>query len=324
MQLNPFDGKKVLIAGASGLTGHNLFNYVEFLCADVIGTYFDTPVKFSDGRDMFHMVDFTERIPTKRFFERFKFDYVFICCAKTYNAFVCESNPSSMILPNITMVSNILEKCLEHKVGKVVYISSSTVYQPFNGKITEDELDLNQDPHNLYMGVGWMKRYVEKLCEFYRQQGLAIDIVRPTNIYGRYDKTDETVSHVLPALIMRALRNEDPYKVYGTGNPIKNFIHVDDFVRDVTIIAAYGDGNGVYNLCSDEENSIACAVNVILKEVGYSPKVEYLGTEDKIPYKAVSRQKFDKAFGKQTYIKLDKGIKDLIQWFSLLPQTPKI
>jgi GDP-L-fucose synthase len=319
-----FEGKRVLVCGASGMTGYNLYDYMKLLCADVIGTYHSHSVDYADSRPMFFKVDFDSKKDTEDFFNEFEFDYVFICCAKTYNVFMCESNPESMVLSNINMVGNILSNCLRKKVSKVVYISSSTVYQPSSAILSETDLDLNINPYDIYMGVGWMKRYAEKLCEFYSNLGLSISVARPTNIYGRYDKTDLSCCHVVPALIMRSLEKEDPFTVYGTGNPVKNLINVSDLVKDLATIATSKNRFSVYNLCSDEYVSISSLVNMINFETGHFPReIRFTNTSDGIPERRLSRDKFDMEFGKQIYIPLRKGIEDTVQWYSLLRQTVK-
>lgn len=323
-----YDGKKVLVCGASGLSGRNLYELLLTYNAKVTGTYFSDNGYYSAGKGMFTQVDFTDPLATSNFFVLHQFDYVFICCAKTYNAQTCKDNPESMLLPNIQMVSNILSSALKNKVKKVLYISSATVYQPSSVPILEENLDWNQNPHSLYMGIGWCKRYIEKLCEFYSTRGLPTLIVRPTNIYGCYDKTDEKLCHVVPAFIMRALRMEDPYIVHSQGNGIKNFIHANDFVRDLARVMDGCDTHNVFNVCSNEEYSIAQVVHLIIEAVqkyhpSYKPEIRFEGKPDAIEYIGVKRSKLDSMLGKESYITLSKGLEDVVAWYSLLPQTPK-
>ena len=318
-----FEGKRVLICGASGMTGHNLFDFMQQFGAWVTGTY-HTRNDFTEGDNipLFNRVDFTNEIETKIFFDGgLPFDYVFICCAKTYNASTCKNDPQSMILPNISMVSNILSNCLRTQAGKVIYISSATVYQPSFNYLSEDDLDWNQNPHDLYMGIGWVKRYLEKLCEFYAGQGLETLVARPTNIYGRYDKTDTDKCHVVPALIMRALNGENPYTIFGSGKPQKNFIHCDDLTRDLAKVAAFGKGFDVFNLCSDEEVSINDIARMIFSRLQHFPKVEYVRTNvPEIAFRGLNRNKFDSMFGREPYKDIRDGIKDVIEWYSLSHQ----
>jgi GDP-L-fucose synthase len=322
-----YEGKKVLICGASGMTGHNLFDLMKMLGAEVHGTCLSRQCYYQDNMPMFEAVDLSQEVECDEFFVDSRYDYVFICCAQTYNAQMCVENPQAMVLPNIQMVGNILRNCLETGVKRVLYVSSATVYQPSYKVMSEEDLDLNADPNQLYMGVGWAKRYMEQMCRFYHELGLECVVVRPTNIYGRYDKTNEKINHVIPALIMRALRKEDPFRVYGNGRAIKNFIHANDFVRDLAKVMAFYKTPDPINLCSDQEVSINEVVDHIIAHVRaldpkYQPQIIHTSQAvDRVPYRALSRKKFDALFGKDEYKPIKAGLKDVIEWFSLSPQT---
>lgn len=323
---NGFEGKKVLICGASGLTGHNLFDMMEVLGAKVTGTCFSNQDFYTDGEKVFKQVDFTVAREVHNLVSTDAFDFVFLCAAQTYNAQVCKDNPQCLILPNLTMVSNVLEASLQNRVSKVMYVSSATVYQPHNKPIAETELNLNKNPHNIYMGIGWVKRYLEKLCEFYSARGLKTIIVRPTNIYGRYDKTDETKCHVLPAFIMRALREENPFIIKSLGDGIKNFIHVNDLTRDMAKAMLTDKNFDVFNLTSDEYFSIGQVVDLVIKSAkqikpDYNPNIRHEGYPDVVSFVGLNREKFDKVCGRETYIPLVQGISEVMEWFFLSLRT---
>jgi GDP-L-fucose synthase len=305
---NFFKDKKVLVCGASGMTGHNLYDYLKANGINVSGT------THSKCIPEFIQCDFTKFDDALRVTK--DIDYVFICCAKTYNAQTCMTNPQSMILPNIQMVSNILEASLRNKVKRALYISSATVYQPSFKVLSEEDLDWNENPAHIYMGVGWVKRYLEKLCEFYTSIGLPVSVIRPTNIYGKYDKSDEKFSHVVPALIQRALKKESIFKVYGNGLAVKDFIYVDDLVRDTIKLLMSGYTQPV-NICSEIDTTIKDLANTIVALMGYCPKIEFTSnTIDNVPYKRISRRKFDALFGRDSYTPLVCGLEETIKWFS--------
>lgn len=310
---NFYNGKKVLVCGASGMTGRNLFELFKNMNIDVYGT------QLSKGFDDLETVDLTDKNRVDALISGIRPDFVFICAAKTYNMAVCKKDPQSMVLPNISMVGNTLESCLNNDVKRVLYISSATVYQPSYKVLAEEDLDLNQEPHDVYLGVGWMKRYAEKLCKFYSSIGLQTVVVRPTNIYGRYDKNDDSVSHVVPALIQRALRREDPFVVYGNGRSVKDFIYVMDFVEDLATVMALHSTPDPINICSGELISIRDVVRLIIKNTGLSLShdIKYTSTKhDAVPFRGISNQKFLALFGNKSYTKFETGLKETIQWFS--------
>lgn len=304
-----FNSKKVLICGASGMTGRNLYEYLYKNGVNVIGTAYSRLAPEIIQADL---TKFEDALRVTR-----DINYVFICCAKTYNAQTCLENPQSMVLPNIQMVSNLLEASLQNKVEKVLYISSATVYQPSFKVLSEEDLDLNKNPADIYMGVGWVKRYIEKLCEFYSGLGLKTVVIRPTNIYGKYDKCDEKFSHVVPALIQRALRKESTFVVKGNGLAVKDFIYVDDLIRDMLKVFMNYDKCDPINVCSEVETSIKDLAGAIVAIVGYCPKMEFINKGiDPVPYKRISRKKFDTLFGRDSYTPLITGLKQIIEWYS--------
>lgn len=323
-----FVGKSVLVTGASGLTGRNLYDVLKKEGANVEGTCLLRRSPHVDGTPAFYSVDFTDKSQTDRFFYQFNFDYVFICCAQSYNADVCKNNPEALILPNIAMAVNILAACAKYRVSKVMYMSSATVYQPSSLPLDEDELDLCRNPHTLYLSIGWVKRYIEKLCEFYATRGLLTLIVRPTNIYGKYDKTELDHCHVVPAFVMRLLSGENPLVVKTRGDGVKNFIYVDDLVRDMLRIMFQSEESAVYNLTSDEYISIRQVALVCLKEIQQRFNDPHRGVvfsniSDAIPFIGLDRNKLDSTFGRKKYISFETGIKEVITWYSLLPQTQR-
>ena len=96
------------------------------------------------------------------------------------------------------------------------------------------------DPHDVYFAAGWMKRYAEILCRTYAEkiaQPMPTVVVRPSNVYGPYDKFDFAVSHVTAALIRRVVERHNPLEVWGTGEDIRDLIYVDDFIEG--LLAAF-------------------------------------------------------------------------------------
>ena len=109
--------------------------------------------------------------------------------------------------------------CLLHNVSFHCKVTTLSLY----------DLDLNLPPYELYLGIGWVYRYLEKLAKYYfLKRNLKIGIIRTANIYGPYDRFDDIKSHVIPALIKRALKNENPFVVWGDKKTTRDFVYVDD------------------------------------------------------------------------------------------------
>ncbi|MDD5489581.1 MAG: NAD-dependent epimerase/dehydratase family protein [Candidatus Moranbacteria bacterium] len=309
-------GKKFLVAGGTGLVGANLTQRLKNLGADVLSSYFSKPPSFL--REIYKNFDFTkfedclEAVKNR--------DYVVICAAQSFGAKMMKENPTVSILPNLKINAGLLEACRLNKVGKVVLLSSSTVYPEADYPISEDQLDLNASPYELYFGVGWLNRYIEQLAKFYaKTYGMKIGILRPTNIYGPFDKFDDEKSHVLPALIKRAFKKENPFIVWGDGSAVRDFIFVDDFIDDLLKILENYCVCDPVNVGSGEELSVKAAVGVILDVCGHKAVPRYDETKPTaIPYRMLNLKKFESLFGKQERTPFEEGIKKTVDWYKSL------
>lgn len=304
--------KNVLVAGGTGLIGMNLSQRLSALGANVLSSY-HSRMPLSNARyERFDFTDFDDCLTATR-----DMDYVFICAAQTFGAKMMKEQPTALVRPNLLINSGLLEACRVNRVERTIFISSSTVYQEAFHPIREDELDLNRPPYPLYLGVGWMKRYIEQLAKFYVQRyGMQIGIVRPTNIYGPHDKFDDETSHVLPALIRRAIAEERPYVVWGDGYTVRDFLYVDDFIDDLLdVLDRYCVGDPV-NVGSGSSITIREAVGVILDACGHDVIPAYDPTKpNAIPYRMVSLVKFQSLCGIKPRTSFAEGIGKVVAWY---------
>jgi len=303
------DKGKILVTGASGFIGRNLYDTLKTVGYDVIGT------QYSKHMGDLITCDLTSYNQARRILDGV--DYVFMVATKTYGAHTCTNDPCALVREGIIMNANLLDACYKKRVKKVIFISSSVVYQDAFKPLSEEDLDLNKDPYPLYMGVGWVKRYTEQLCRFYSKLGMEINIVRPTNVYGKYDKLEEEKSHFVPAVISRAIKRDNPFIVWGTGNNQKDLIYIDDFIRDILLVFKKHKGIDPINICSGELHSIKEIVETILDIRQHKVNIIYDTTKpDSVPYKCILKNKFNSLFGKQKYTPLREGLEKTIDYFS--------
>lgn len=243
-------------------------------------------------------------------------DYVFHCAAHTAGAQEIVSNPVALIIPNIFMNSLLLDAAAKSKVRKFLFMSSSAIYPELDTPISEDKGFVGDPPSN-YFGVGWMKRYAEKLAEFYsKRYGMEVIIIRPSNIYGPYSGFDLESAHVLPALIRKFVEGQDPLEVWGTPDVVRDFIYVDDFVRGALLAFEKSFGFDIYNIGTGELYTIGEAVNII------SELTEYRGTIVYNPVKptTIFQRKIDVSkatnnLGFHADIPFREGLKRTIEWY---------
>jgi len=308
-------GRRVLVAGAAGLAGSALLDRLYGLGAEVRGTFHErAPALLPEHHlraDLTRLDDCL--VATARMQD------VVICAAQTFGAQIMRDEPTRLVLPNLQIHSNLFEACRINGVERVLVISSSTVYQEAFRPLREDELDLNRQPFALYQGVGWMKRYVEELARFYHDRyGVGVAIVRPSNIYGPRDKFEDDRSHVLPALIKRALARETPFVVWGNGAAVRDFLFVDDFVDDLLAVLSLERPFRCdpLNLASGSELAIREAVRTILDVCRHDATPQYDPTKpDAIPYRMLDTTKADAILGRRDRTPFRAGIEQTVRWY---------
>tara|TARA_R100001015_G_C4608036_1_gene163198 strand:+ start:138 stop:1046 length:909 start_codon:yes stop_codon:yes gene_type:complete len=294
---------RVLVTGASGLIGSNLFQKLKDDGYDVIGI----STKDGDLRDK----DYCDKV-TK------DVDVVFHCAANTSGAHVMQKSPLSHVTPNVVMNVNFMESCYLSGVKKFIFMSSSVVY-PYTAEKpnTEDEFIFG-DIYEKYFAVGWMKRYTEKLCEMYSNflnPSMQCVVVRPANIYGPGDKYDER-SHVLPATIMKVVNKHNPIEVWGDGKDIRDFIHIDDFVRACIIIMNKVDSYDIFNVGSGVGKSVDDILFNCMELEGYNTEVIYNSDKPSmIPIRLLDVSKIKDKLGFETKISLKEGLRKTIKWY---------
>lgn len=157
------------------------------------------------------------------------------------------------------------------------------------------------------------------MCEYYNKQyGTHFIAVMPTNLYGPYDNFDLESSHVIPALIVKiynAYRANSPTcEVWGTGNPRREFLHVDDLAQALLLLMNTYDSNGIVNIGSGQDLSIRELVTLIKNSIGYEGEIVWNSSQpDGTPRKLLNIDTLI-SMGWQPQISLFDGLIDTISW----------
>ena len=311
-----FKNKKVFVAG--GRTGFVGTNVAKALLAEGATVYVhslnpDKPSNFAlKTPNLFELtgdLSVSATVPSG-------IDYVFHCAAHTSGAHEMTTNPVAQITSNVFMNSLLLDSAAKSKVKKFLFISSSAVYPDFDIPISEDKA-FEGDPGGNYFGPGWMKRYTEKLAEFYfKWYGIEVIIIRPSNIYGPYSGFDLETAHVLPALIRRFVEKQDPLEVWGTPDVVRDFIYVDDFVRGALLAFGKSSGFDVYNIATGKLHTIGEAVDIIKELTEYAGTITYNSLKPMtIRQRKIDISKASKALSFQANTSLLEGLKRTIEWY---------
>lgn len=310
-----YKGRAVLVTGATGLIGSQVVEDLLRLGARVVATLHSSPAVVEDPRIDYRRVDLARKEDCAAAVRGC--EMAVFAAANTSGALVMRDNPVAHITENLLINAQLLEACRGAGLERILYVSSSTVYPVLDHPRKEEEA-FSGDPHPAYMGVGWMKRYVEKLCAFYAQRfGLKVAIVRPTNVYGPRDKFDFQTSHVLPALIRRAIEGADPYEVWGDGTAVRDFIYVSDMVEALLrALETRADGQAI-NVGSGREVTIRESVELILKLTGRSgTRVVYDASKPTTLHKqSVDVSRARDLLGLEPGVSLGEGLKRTIDWY---------
>lgn len=313
-----FRGKKVLVAGGAGFVGANLITRLLSLGVDVRATLHRKDPVVIDNRIEYVKCDLLKMDDCRKIVS--DVDYVFVCAANTSGAAVMASTPLVHVTPNIIMNAQMLEAAYLANVGKFIWLSSSAAYPPSgNRPVREDEM-FKGDPYDTYFGVGWMKRYTEILCRLYSEKlknPMKTVVLRPSNIYGPYDKFDFATSHVMAATIRKVVERHNPIRIWGNGDDIRDLIYVDDFIDALILAAEKVDAFDPINIGFGKGYSIKEILHTALKIDGFEDaKVIYDVTKPSmIPIRLIDTKKAEEVLGFKAITDLREGIRKTIEWY---------
>lgn len=312
-------GKRVFIAGATGLAGSAILKQLLIHAPSVsIRALSNQTEPFLINEHIEYVrADLTSPEECRRAVTGC--DCAVMAAAKTSGAGVLTTQPWQQINANLFMNATLLQTLAEAGVKRLVMVGSASLYQNFEGYIREDQLDLNQDPPEAYMGVGWVTRYIEKLCAFWqRQSGLDIVMVRASNIFGPYSRFNPQTSNFIPALIRKAVDRLDPFEVWGSPDVTRDVIYADDFARAVVMLLEREDiCFDVFNIGSGVITTVGDVLGWALKYAGHTPSRIVYNDErpSTIPFRALDCSKAHDVLGWTPEYTVEQGIENTVEWW---------
>ncbi len=313
-----FAGKNILIAGAAGFLGTNLAIALASRGARLRLTTHQKALQVESQGAEIVQADLRQPEHCARVVAGM--EYVFLCAAHTSGAAVIRTTPLVHITPNVLINTLMLEAAHRARVAKFCFISSGAAYPPTDDRpVGEDEM-FNGDPHDVYFAAGWMKRYAEVLCRTYAEkiaQPMPALVVRPSNVYGPYDKFDFAVSHVTAALIRRVVERHRPLEVWGTGGDIRDLIYVDDFVQGLLAAFAVDGPYLALNLCAGKGHSVRQILEQIMAVDGFGDAdVRYDPSRPStIPVRLMDNSAARRLLGFEAKTTLADGLRRTIEWY---------
>lgn len=312
---------KFLITGGAGFIGSNYLHYVTdkykndyFVCLDALtyaGNY--NNIKDLEEKDNYKFVkgDITDRVFIDKLFNDEKFDVVINFAAESHvdNSI---SNPEIFLITNIIGTEILMDASIKYNVKRYHQISTDEVY----GDLPLDRKDLlfmEDTPLHTSSPYSTSKASADLLVmAYYRTYGLSVTISRCSNNYGPYQFSEK----LIPLTIMKALNNEK-IPVYGTGENVRDWIHVHDHNVGVDLIVRNGKVGEVYNLGGHAERRNIDIVKTILKQMGKSEDLITFVEDRKghdLRY-AIDSSKVEKELGWKSTYTFEEGIKETIDWY---------
>src|SRR5215831_3162320 len=246
--------------------------------------------------------------------------YIFMAAAKVGGVLANNTYRAEFIYDNLMIQTNIIHASWINGIKKLMFLGSSCIYpklapQPLKEDyLLTGELEYTNEPYAIAKIAGI------KACDAYRSQyGCNFISVMPTNLYGPNDNYDLEKSHVLPALIRKiheAKTNKSPSVVlWGTGTPLREFLHVDDLANACFFLMQNYDEPGLINIGTGEDISIKDLALLIKDIIGYDGDIEHdLSKPDGTPRKLMDVGKINR-LGWKARIGLREGIEKVYREF---------
>ena len=301
---------KILIFGSNGLVGSSLKMELPNILSDASITS-----STRKDADLFSLQE------TKKIISDIKPDIVINAAAKVGGIHANNTQRTEFILDNLKININILESLIPFSNIKLINLGSSCIY-PLGAKIPIQENSLlsgKLEPTNSPYAMAKLTA-IEMGDALTKQHGHQIINLMPTNLYGPNDNFSETSSHVIPGLIARMhrakLNSEPVFKVWGTGKPLREFLHVNDLSNAIGFIIKNNlFSEQVLNVGSNQEISISDLVLEIKNIINYQGEIIFDDSmPDGNPRKLLDSSKLNK-YGWESKIKLSDGLKNVYDWY---------
>jgi len=247
------------------------------------------------------------------FLERERPDYIFCAAARVGGIQANNDYRAEFLFQNLMVETNLIHGAWLAGIDHLLFLGSSCVYprdcpQPIREEyLLSSALEHTNEPYAVAKIAGI------KMCETYNDQyGTHYTSVMPTNLYGPNDHYDLANSHVLPALMRKTheamLNGDRTLTVWGSGNPMREFLHVDDMADACVFLMEHGVDHGIYNIGTGVDVSIRELAEIMMRTVGFQGEIVFDASKpDGTPRKwlDVSRMK---ALGWHARISLEAGI----------------
>lgn len=298
---------RVVVAGSNGLAGSAIVEKFNSENHEVIGI----------NRKI---VDLLNRKDTIDFIADKKPDLIVDAAAKVGGIGANSNFPVDFLSQNLQIQTNLMDAAHKAKVKNFIFLGSSCIYPRNCGQPIKEEYLLNGPLEESNSAYAVAKIAGIELIKSYRKQfGYHWISLMPTNLYGPKDNFNLETSHVLPALIRRFVEGTQnklgSIKLWGSGNPKREFLHADDLADAIYFLHDKFDENRHLNIGTGQEISILELANLISRLTGFDGNIAWDNSKhDGTPRKVLDISKLSR-LGWKPKINLEYGLKETIEWF---------
>lgn len=263
-------------------------------------------------------LDLCNQVAVREFFDRERPEYVVLAAAKVGGILANKTQPAEFLLENLQLQNNVISEAYAHGVKKLCFLGSSCIYPRETACPIKEEALLTGPLEPTNEGYALAKIAGYKLCLYLsREHGFRTISLMPCNLYGTNDNYHPEHSHVFPALIRRfveAARSGAPeVTLWGTGTPLREFLHVDDLAEAVYFLLQHHEDPEIVNVGYGSDITIRELAEKIAAAAGYQGRIAWDasrpdGTQRKLMDSAKAR-----SLGWAPKISLDDGVQRTIQ-----------
>jgi GDP-L-fucose synthase len=306
------ESKRILVTGGTGLIGKEL---VELLLTKnpehIRIVSLDDPIRSTEGCE-FLQLDLRDPYNCAEAIN--DMDIVFHLMGNKGSPKMAKERPADMFVSHLLCNTNMMDAAYQKGIEWYLYTSSVGVYAPAEVMTEEDVWKTFPSLHDWF--PGWAKRMGELQAEAYAIQNSwnRTSIVRPANVYGRYDNYDPANAMVIPSLIRRIVDGENPLVCWGDGTPIRDFIHAKDCAAGM-IHMVVNEVTTPVNLASGSGISIKELVETLVEISAERPEIIWDSTKPNGDVKRILDTTHMNEVGFHTNVTLKEGLTETYNFY---------
>ena len=299
---------KIYVAGHRGMVGSAIVRALRTAGHTNMVTRTSAELDLRDGAE------------TRAFLAKEKPAYVVMAAARVGGIKANSTEPYDFLYDNLAMAANVIDGSRRAGVRKLLFLGSSCIYPKLAPQPIREEFLLTGPLEVTNEAYAIAKIAGIKLCDHARAQyGSDFISAMPCNLYGTGDNFSLENSHVLPALIRKMheakLRGDTSLRLWGTGTPLREFLHADDLAEACVLLLERYSQAGHINVGSGEELSIRQLAEQIAQVVGFTGRLEFdPSMPDGTPRKLMDVSRI-RALGWKPRLSLPEGIRSAYAWY---------